>query len=77
MSPPDDGRRHEGDGHPIESSKEEFTPPATITCVDCGGTAHLISPPRPDHDAVTGYSLGDILAYRCADCLDRWDLEFD
>lgn len=55
----------------------EITPPTTITCVDCGGTAHLISPPRPDEDAVSGYRAGDILAYRCEDCLDRWDVEFD
>lgn len=45
--------------------------PETIVCVDCGGTCHLIShvdeedPPQP----------GDILVYRCSDCLDRWDLE--
>jgi len=43
---------------------------ATIVCVDCGGRCHLLStwpaddPPQP----------GDVLAYRCADCLDRWDL---
>ena len=45
-------------------------PERTITCVDCGGTAHLLTtwpsddPPQP----------GDIVVYRCADCLDRWDL---
>ena len=45
-------------------------PEPTITCVDCGGTAHLTTtwppddPPRP----------GDLLTYRCADCADRWDL---
>lgn len=42
----------------------------TITCIDCGGTAHLLTtwpaddPPQP----------GDVLTYRCADCWDRWDL---
>lgn len=55
----------------------EFRPPDTITCVDCGGVAHLISRPRPDEDTVTGYRRGDILAFRCEDCLDRWDIEFD
>ncbi len=45
-------------------------PPATMTCVDCGGTCHLLTffpeddPPRP----------GDVAAYRCEDCLDRWDI---
>jgi hypothetical protein len=42
----------------------------TITCVDCGGRCHLLTtwppddPPRP----------GDVLVYRCQDCLDRWDV---
>jgi predicted RNA-binding Zn-ribbon protein involved in translation (DUF1610 family) len=45
-------------------------PPEVIVCVDCGGRAHLVSqldeedPPQP----------GDVMVYRCADCLDRWDL---
>ena len=45
-------------------------PDPTITCVDCGGTAHLLTtwddeaPPRP----------GDLAVYRCSDCNDRWDL---
>ena len=47
--------------------------PTTITCVDCGGTCHLLTrfpddePPQP----------GDVAAYRCADCLDRWDVVVD
>lgn len=44
--------------------------PETIVCVDCGGTAHRISYPRPD----APWEPGDVVAYRCADCLDRWDL---
>ena len=46
-------------------------PETTITCIDCGGVAHLLTtwpeddPPQP----------GDIMTYRCADCMDRWDLE--
>jgi len=44
--------------------------PPVIDCIDCGGRAHLLTtfddddPPRP----------GDLLTYRCEDCLDRWDL---
>jgi hypothetical protein len=44
--------------------------PLVITCIDCGGRAHLLSkfdaedPPQP----------GDLVTYRCEDCLDRWDL---
>ncbi len=41
-----------------------------IVCVDCGGDCHLISY-EPDE----GFSPGDVVAYRCSDCLDRWDLE--
>ena len=45
-------------------------PDRVITCIDCGGRCHLLStwpdddPPQP----------GDIMVYRCEDCLDRWDL---
>jgi len=41
-----------------------------ITCVECGGRAHLLTtwpdddPPQP----------GDVLSYRCADCNDRSDV---
>ncbi|HET9731582.1 MAG TPA: hypothetical protein VFP54_02800 [Acidimicrobiales bacterium] len=44
--------------------------PETIVCVDCGGRAHLLTrfadddPPGPD----------SVAAYRCEDCLDRWDI---
>lgn len=41
----------------------------TIVCVDCGGTCHRLTPPFED-----GPRPGDVVAYRCADCLDRWDL---
>jgi hypothetical protein len=40
-----------------------------ITCIDCGGRAHLISHPPED-----GWQPGDLVVYRCEDCLDRWDL---
>jgi hypothetical protein len=45
-------------------------PEETITCVDCGGRCHLLTKPRED-----GLWLpGDVVAYRCEECLDRWDL---
>ena len=40
-----------------------------IDCIDCGGRAHLLSY-RPE----LGWQGGDLVTYRCADCLDRWDL---
>mgnify|MGYP000013972941 FL=1 len=42
--------------------------PETIVCVDCGGTCHLLAHPETEFDP------GDPVAYRCADCVDRWDL---
>jgi hypothetical protein len=41
----------------------------TIICVDCGGRCHLLSF-APEE----GWEPGDIVAYRCEDCRDRWDL---
>lgn len=43
--------------------------PETIVCVDCGGTCHRIS-----YEPEEGFEPGDVVAYRCADCNDRWDL---
>jgi hypothetical protein len=48
-------------------------PDAIITCIDCGGRAHLLTPPREDGR----WEVGDVVAYRCEDCLDRWDLVLD
>jgi DNA-directed RNA polymerase subunit RPC12/RpoP len=45
-------------------------PETVITCIDCGGRAHLLTT-WPDDDPP---QAGDIMSYRCADCLDRWDL---
>jgi hypothetical protein len=42
--------------------------PPVIVCVDCGGRAHLLE--HPDEEFVPG----DVVRYRCEDCLDRWDL---
>jgi hypothetical protein len=42
-------------------------PPASIVCVDCGETAHLLS--------VRGEAGEDRVAvYRCSGCWDRWDV---
>lgn len=48
-------------------------PPATIVCVECGGTAHLISYLSPDEPLEPGYPV----AYRCADCMDRFDVVWE
>lgn len=45
-------------------------PEPEIVCVDCGGPARLTSYPREDGT----WWPGDIVTYRCRDCLDRWDL---
>ncbi|MCB1270686.1 MAG: hypothetical protein M9942_10345 [Microthrixaceae bacterium] len=50
-------------------------PPQSIICVDCGGTCGLLSRPDTDDDgAELPFLSGDVVAYRCADCLDRWDI---
>jgi hypothetical protein len=46
--------------------------PHIIVCVDCGGVCHRLTPEPED-----GFAPGAIVAFRCEDCLDRWDLEFD
>jgi hypothetical protein len=45
-------------------------PPEKITCIDCLGTASLISF-LPDDEEI---EPGTALAYRCADCLERFDV---
>jgi hypothetical protein len=51
-------------------------PDQIITCIDCGGRAHLLTSPRRDEEdlEVEVWQPGDIVAYRCEDCLDRWDV---
>ncbi len=44
--------------------------PERIICVDCGGECHLLS-----YEPEEGFEAGDVVAYRCSDCLDRWDIE--
>lgn len=46
-----------------------------IICVECGGRCYRLSHRPPD-----GFEPGDFVAYRCPECLDRFDLqlpEFD
>lgn len=43
--------------------------PDSITCVDCGQDARRLTPPPEE-----GWEPGDIVAYRCTGCNDRWDL---
>lgn len=45
-------------------------PDRVITCIDCGGRAHLNS-----YEPEMGWQPGDITVYRCEDCLDAWYLE--
>jgi hypothetical protein len=45
-------------------------PDRQITCIDCGGRAFLLTHPREGGI----WEPGDIVAYRCEDCLDRWDI---
>ncbi len=57
---------------PFRQTEPVITPPEQIDCVDCGGRCHLLSYP-PDE----GFVPGDVVAYRCEDCLDRWDIVVD
>lgn len=43
-----------------------------IVCIDCGGRCFLLGYEPPG-----GFQPGDIVAYRCSDCLDRWDVVLD
>ena len=45
-------------------------PSPTITCVECGGRASLLQPVGPEDEL----EPGDVVAYRCADCRERFDL---
>lgn len=47
-----------------------YEPDPVITCIDCGGRAHLNSYAPED-----GWAPGDVTMYRCEDCLDGWYLE--
>ena len=44
--------------------------PEIITCIDCGGRCHLLTIVSVEQPLYPG----DVAAYRCEDCRDRWDL---
>lgn len=46
--------------------------PDIICCVDCGQSAH-----RMTEAPEAGWETGDIVAYRCRGCNDRWDIVID
>jgi DNA-directed RNA polymerase subunit RPC12/RpoP len=45
-------------------------PEQTLICMECGGTAHLLSH-RPEDDP---FEAGDYAAYVCEDCSHRIDI---
>lgn len=48
-------------------------PPQQYDCIECGGTAHLISYLPEDSEIEPGSAL----AYRCSDCNDRFDVVWE
>lgn len=56
---------------PNQAYPEPAEPPTeSIICIDCGGACHLLTPPPEDNL----WLAGEVVAYRCSDCLDRWDI---
>ncbi|HWW44839.1 MAG TPA: hypothetical protein VN180_07175 [Acidimicrobiia bacterium] len=43
-------------------------PEPLIDCIDCGGRCHLLVTWAPDDPR----QPGDVVTYRCEDCLDMW-----
>ena len=41
-----------------------------IDCIDCGGRCHLMVTWADDDQRIPG----DVVTYRCEDCLDMWYL---
>ncbi len=67
-----------GLGHEEQQQPESTElAPDLIVCVDCGGICHLLTRPYVEQDGSQGFRPGDIVAYRCEDCLDRWDIELE
>jgi Zn finger protein HypA/HybF involved in hydrogenase expression len=44
--------------------------PETITCVECGAAAGRLTPVPEDE----GFLSGDVVAYACPDCGQRFDI---
>ncbi len=53
-----------------EAFSDEELVPQIITCIDCGGRAHLLTIVTVEQPLLPG----DVATYRCEDCRDRWDL---
>lgn len=47
--------------------------PDEIRCVECGGVCQRLTH-RPEDDP---FQPGDVIAYRCPDCLERFDMVID
>jgi hypothetical protein len=58
-----------GEGWSNDGTEGEAVP-QIITCIDCGGRAHLVTIVTEEQPLYPG----DIATYRCEDCRDRWDL---
>lgn len=56
--------------HRLLRQTSRVEPEPEIVCVDCGGRCFLITPATEDGR----WYAGDVVAYRCQDCRDRWDL---
>ena len=66
--------------HVVDAAAHQIEPDPQITCIDCGGRAFLLSAPPVTHGDeadISGWQVGDVVAYRCEDCLDRWDIVLD
>src|SRR5262249_41492720 len=59
-----------GDHPHRRHTRSVLEPDPTIVCVDWGGRCHLLTKPPEDG----WWEPGEIVAYRCEDCRDRWDL---
>ncbi|MGI8516139.1 MAG: hypothetical protein ACR2NT_13640 [Acidimicrobiia bacterium] len=47
--------------------------PARLPCVDCDGTLHLLTV----FEEELPVEPGEIIAYRCDSCLERFDIVWD
>ena len=48
--------------------------PSVIKCPDCGGWSHLLTHLDDERDSL---EPEEVLAYRCEDCNDRWDVVWE
>jgi hypothetical protein len=69
VDPMSDDRTQMGSGWSDDGTNGEDVP-QIITCIDCGGRAHLVTIVTEEQPLLPG----DVATYRCEDCRDRWDL---